>query len=483
MRSFFSRSVFALGAAVSYTMADASDADCRQFYEAVDQAIAQNHVRDSQEALVKGYPYLRSSRFTSSLVREANNDEQIDALLQLMMDNDRRARQAELNNLPAKSSAMLEQRQQNLFPDQPNILAALNGCANRLRDTDRIHWDAIKPRIHSPQRYSLLKRLFGFYPFTAIPFSRGIRKFQADMTQTYAEELSQVVSENSVGFYVPQPLEAIDVEAILRDASNNPLKIPQPSPAQLAQLFNYFAPNFAIENRGDFDRPGAVNWNDRDQIGIDPAAVTIYTLASHTKFDGQNLLQLNYMIWFSERPKKASFDMLGGKLDGLIWRVTLAADGKPLLYDSIHPCGCYHLFFPTEKLRAKPAHASLQEHAYIPQAAPRLGSGERSTIWIQSATHYLVRVTNDVPQSATPYTFADYDQLRSLPKGDGTKRSMFRPDGLIEGTERGERVLFWPMGIASPGAMRQWGHHATAFVGMRHFDDSDLIDKAFEGVK
>jgi hypothetical protein len=27
--------------------------------------------------------------------------------------------------------------------------------------------------------------------------------------------------------------------------------------------------------------------------------------------------------------------------------------------------------------------------------------------------------------------------------------------------------------------MRQWGHHATAFVGRRHFDDADLLDRRF----
>jgi hypothetical protein len=35
------------------------------------------------------------------------------------------------------------------------------------------------------------------------------------------------------------------------------------------------------------------------------------------------------------------------------------------------------------------------------------------------------------------------------------------------------------MGIPNPGAMRQWGTHATAFVGRRHFDDPFLIDRAF----
>ncbi|MBL8510596.1 MAG: hypothetical protein JNM52_03025 [Betaproteobacteria bacterium] len=60
--------------------------------------------------------------------------------------------------------------------------------------------------------------------------------------------------------------------------------------------------------------------------------------------------------------------------------------------------------------------------------------------------------------------------------------SLYGPDGLVADTARGERFLFWPMGIASPGAMRQWGHHATAFVGRRHFDDADLIERRFQWV-
>ena len=34
-------------------------------------------------------------------------------------------------------------------------------------------------------------------------------------------------------------------------------------------------------------------------------------------------------------------------------------------------------------------------------------------------------------------------------------------------------------GALDAGAMRQWGHHATAFVGRRHFDDADLIERRF----
>ena len=58
-------------------------------------------------------------------------------------------------------------------------------------------------------------------------------------------------------------------------------------------------------------------------------------------------------------------------------------------------------------------------------------------------------------------------------------RDLYDETGLVPGTERAERWLLWPMGIDSAGAMRQWGTHATAFVGRRHFDDQDLFDRAF----
>jgi hypothetical protein len=43
--------------------------------------------------------------------------------------------------------------------------------------------------------------------------------------------------------------------------------------------------------------------------------------------------------------------------------------------------------------------------------------------------------------------------------------------------------LFWPTGVDETGAMRQWGRHATAFLGRRHFDDPDLIEQRFSVVE
>jgi hypothetical protein len=99
-------------------------------------------------------------------------------------------------------------------------------------------------------------------------------------------------------------------------------------------------------------------------------------------------------------------------------------------------------------------------------------------------THYLRRVTpiaagEPARDGAVAYAFVPDAALRALPVAGGGTASLFGPDGIVAGTERSERYTLWISGIASPGAMRQWGRHATAFVGRRHFDEAFLIERYF----
>jgi hypothetical protein len=167
----------------------------------------------------------------------------------------------------------------------------------------------------------------------------------------------------------------------------------------------------------------------------------------------------------------------------VVWRVTLAPDGEPVLFDSIHPCGCYHMFFPTPRLQPLPPPRQSMEWAFTPAALPAIAESERLVVTLRTRSHYLADVRPATADTGigmgTAYDFAEYDGLRTLPLPQGGTRSLFGPDGLVAGTERGERFLFWPMGIASPGAMRQSGSQPTAFVGRRHFDDADILEKRF----
>jgi hypothetical protein len=232
-----------------------------------------------------------------------------------------------------------------------------------------------------------------------------------------------------------------------------------------------------------FDRFGVPHWPSRSAVvpQVDTGAPAVYRRDAFTLYRGRLLPQRVYTLWFPERPPRGALDVLAGALDGVIVRITLSPDGRvPLLVDTIHACGCWHLFFPAASLRLRDGAPTREEWAYTPAPLPAWAPGERLVVRIASATHHVTGLGTSTDRAGHAYALHDEQRLRALPLPEGGSRSLYGPDGLVPGTERAERFLFWPMGIASAGAMRQWGHHATAFVGRRHFDDADLIERRFE---
>jgi hypothetical protein len=369
--------------------------------------------------------------------------------------------------------------------------ALLAGCAQTLRQRD-LTAPAGRGRLLDaasvPDDYDDLLRVLGVYPLSALPFSAGVRRLEQETHAAYARPLAELPVEGRLRRYVPRPaptLSPSEVRALLARSGDNPLRLPKPAAAEQDALFATFAPELVIDEQDDDDRIGRPIWNVRDEVAVDTAAPTLYARVAHTRYGNDILLQLVYTAWFPARRAVSTIDPLAGRLDALVWRVTLAADGLPLLHDSIHGCGCYHLFFPSDRLVLRPAPPSIEEGALVPQPPLRWVPGARISLRIESGTHYLRRVTvvppdvHTAPPAAIAYGIAPDDALRTLRRAAGGTRSLFAPDGLVPGTERAERFLFWPMGVASAGAMRQWGRHATAFVGRRHFDEPRLIERYF----
>jgi hypothetical protein len=330
-----------------------------------------------------------------------------------------------------------------------------------------------------PDDYTTGFRVLGLYALTKYPFFAGVREYQEGVRESFRAAHARPARRYlpPAASRMPRAAQA----AALASASANPLGIPEPRGEAFERLFAAHAPVFEIEQTGDYDWPGALRWGrGGEEPIVDPAEPVVYRMAAWTRYRDRVLLQLVYTIWFPERPADSPLDLLSGALDGVVWRVTLAPDGEPLVYDSMHPCGCYHMFFPTPRARPLPPPTSVLEWAFSPQSLPPAAEDERPVLRIATRTHYLERVTfsRDAGGGAR-YALRPYDELRSQPRPEGGRASIFGPDGLVEGTQRAERFLFWPMGIASPGGMRQWGRHATAFVGRRHFDDADLLEKRF----
>jgi hypothetical protein len=445
--------------------------ECAQWYQALDEATDAAGVRDAQYTRVAGFPYLRVDRMLASLrSRAAASEPALQAFAERLLELDLESRRYEIDNLPRelpRASAMRRTQE----------------CGRLLREIDMAKPQARAAMLSAaevPDDYSGASRVLGLYAVTRIPFARGVRQWESETLAAFGRE-----AEGLRVRYAPPPappLPRAAVAAMVDRTHFDPLGHPTLSPREFERLVSAYAPSFDVELAGDYDRFGQLRWRRNAAMPeVDPGEAAVYVQPAYTRYGERVLLQLVYTIWFPERPPRSEFDLLAGKLDGLVWRVTLAPDGAPLLYDSIHPCGCYHLFFPTPRARPLPAPDPLEEWAFVPQTLPPVGEGERPVVRIASATHYiegvsLVRGSDSVAR----YVLHPYDELRSMQRMGEGARSAFGPDGIIAGSERGERFFFWPMGIASPGAMRQWGRHATAFVGRRHFDDADLLERRFE---
>lgn len=461
--------------------------DCAEWFRSLDAQIDAAGVRDAQQSRVSGYPYLRTDRVHAALRPEPSADARVlRAWAVRLGDLDLEARSAEIENLPRASLDALPGMR-----DAGRVVAIdrTRACGERLRESDLADRQARESMLASarvPDDYSSAMRVLGLYALTRLPFASGVRDWQEETLAAFRRR-SASGGNPMVIRYAPPGAEESDFSAaatILARADSDPLGIPDMSEREFERLSAAYAPSFEIETLGSFDQFGALRWAPAASTPfVDAVHPVVYRQAAYTRYDGRVLLQFVYTIWFPERPAKGDFDILAGRLDGLTWRVTLAPDGEPLVYDTIHPCGCYHMFFPTARAHPTAAPDPNEEWAFVPQSLRRVRSGERPVVRIASGTHYvegvaLVRGRD----SLVRYGFRAYDELRSMPRQVGTHRSAFGPDGLIAGTERSERFLFWPMGIASAGAMRQWGRHATAFVGRRHFDDADLFERRFEFV-
>jgi len=455
--------------------ADPNAARCLALYETVDRALAEQGYSPSSPARIDGFPYLRVNRFLASYREQALNPAQRAAWLARLAELDQAARQVELASLPPPVLAELTARQ-DIAATLP---AALQNCSRQLQTADLAdpeRFAALQERAIVPPDYLTWRQVLGLYPLSSLPIGYGVARWHREAYQTFAQPLDALAVQGRLHRFHPpeetsQPLPATRLP---QDA----LGIPSPDARQIAARFAGYAPVWEIDVTGTYDLPGVPYWQADGKPGVTTAKPVVYRYLSYTRWRNQALLQLNYLIWFSERPASGPLDILAGPLDGVIWRVTLAPDGRPLLYDSIHACGCYHQFFPSSALRLRPAALELPEPPLVPQAAPVLFAGKHLVIRLSSGSHYIQRVYADTA-SGSAYAWEDYQALYAV-SYDGRRRSLFGSDGLVAGTGRSERWLLWPMGIPSPGAMRERGRHATAFIGRRHFDDPDLLDKLFE---
>ena len=464
------------GPAVKRPDLEAHEAQCLDFYHRADALVAEAGVADAESVRLRGFPYLRSDRFLAHMGEELLADAQLEAWLDRLERLDRDARRIEYGNLSVEERRRLALNATSFAQQTAECAAVLR----RYDSSESAAPNALQQAARVPPSYSTAQRVFGLYPIASVFLRGGVSRLHRDIHQQFQQPLAELPIQGRLVRYGPpdavEPLSQREVAALLERAADNPLRIPEPTGVDKRRLLHTFAPVWEVDVATRDDRIGAPGWRDGEPL-VDEDRPLVYTRLSHTRFGGRTLLQLNYVIWFPARTRDGGIDLLAGRLDGLVWRVTLAPDGTPLIYDTIHNCGCYHMFFPGERLERIPEADAGQEPLLIPQPPLASASG-RLVIRVAAGTHYVQRVYFDAPNGSVTYGFEDYRTLRSLPAGNG-HRSLFASNGLVPSSKRGERWFLWPSGVRSPGAMRQWGHHAVAFVGKRHFDDPELMARYF----
>lgn len=462
-----------------------SGQQCLEFFRRLDEAVARAGAGDGMTARLEGFPQLRVNRFLAGYAQQPMSDAQFADWMGRLLELGEEGRAVELANLPAAETMRLERELRGFPGELQNAGEGVKRCGGYLNTAifaSAESREGLRAAARVPDEYATWQRVAGLYWLARIPFAAGVRQWQKEMRAMFEAPLSQLPVRGRLLSYEPPRAEKAPVAALIRNARVSALGIPEFNGAELDALFGAFAPAFVIDTASAADRPGLLGWQDGALPAVDIARPAVYRRVSYARYQGRTLLQLNYSIWFPERPLVSEWDLLGGYLDGLTWRVTLTPDGEPWIYDSIHNCGCYHQFFPTARAALIAQPDTLDETAFVPQALPKVAPGERLSLRLESGTHYLQRIVVErrAVAGALQYGFADDDSLRSQAMSNGARKSVFRADGVVPGTERGERYWFWPMGVPEAGAMRQWGRHATAFVGRRHFDDPDLLEKYFE---
>lgn len=455
---------------------------CRALFERIDHAVAEAGVGDAGAERIEDFPWLRVTRPLASFRFELDTPARREAWLRRLAAADSDGRTHELVNLPVQARGKLADEWRAAaagtgLPPQP--AAARADCRERLNArlmTDGDAFDRLIAAASPSDEYRDWQRVLGLYPLTRHIVLPRIATNQEVRQQAIDAPADPNGPRRRYAVPVPPTDRPPPAPAEL---SRDALDIPQPTAARQAALFTAHAPAWSVETRSAADRPGAlVRTAARPEV--DPARPVEYRHWSWTRFRDDVLVQLSYVLWFPERPPDGSFvDIYAGHLDGLIWRVTLTPAGEPLAYESIHPCGCYYTVFPAPGWRVR-APASGEEPVFAPKTAPRAGTRERIVIRLESGTHYVAGVEGGALNDFEPLSPLPLDSLRSLPLPAGGRDSAFAPNGLIPSSRRAERFLLWPLGVPNPGAMRQWGTHAIAFIGKRHFDDPYLLDSLLE---
>jgi hypothetical protein len=449
--------------------------DCARWYAEEDARVEAAAVRDAQDARVPGFPHLRTNRLLASWREEATaNERKLEAMVERMHTLDIQARRREAANLPVRVPGVRDHMAERI------VMQRASACGLLMREADLADAQAralLLAGSRVPDEPSSALRVLGRDALAGGDVEGALRRHEMETRAAFQRDPA-TTRRSSVVRYSPHPsppLPRNGVARMIEFASANPLGIPELGELETEMLFAAHAPSLEIEITGEHDRLGAIRWlRGAPMPMVDGAELVVYRHLAWTRYRERVLLQVVYTAWFPARAPVVDGDLLAGTLDGLTWRVTLAPDGEPVVYDAINASGTEHFFFPTPRAVPLPAPAGSVGWMFAPQQLPRVAEGERPVLRIASGSHRLEGVSLvRGADSIVRYELRPYEELRSIARLDGRQASMFGPGGEVAGSERP------PAASTGNGAIRQWGRQGTGMTSPRHFDDPDLIERRF----
>lgn len=393
--------------------------DCLPRYAEIDARIAKAGVGDASYYRVPGYPYLRSDRLLASYDAELDDPGTFDTWMLQLRDNDGFSRDIELRNLGLSD------------PERALLLSDLRLCAvwlSFLEFSEPEKVAELKKRIHLPE--------------PAAPAAHTVVGADAapdtDATVPVQRPLRPARTQDATGVlarYRKLPRDELNRTGMTQDG--------------WTALAEHHAPIWLLA-RG---APGALTWSETGLV-VDAQRPTVYFQPSFARMGDTALVQFHYVLWFA-RP--------AGGVDGLIWRVTLDEQGRPLMHESLDAAGQRHRWYPAQRLEPMPD---------VPVAveAP-MGIGPLA-VSLEPSDHDVRAVQAAEAGEGPTYQLVPYESLLTLPLPGGETRSAFDTDGRLRASGAG------------PASRPLWqlGHlrlrHAEQ-ARARAFDDPRLLETYF----
>lgn len=226
--------------------------------------------------------------------------------------------------------------------------------------------------------------------------------------------------------------------------------------------FAAFAPTFVIENpSAEYNRIGTPSagkaGNGRTEIFVDSNIPSVYVEERAFQFGRKKFRNLIYRVHFSKIPFLLfPFELGAGKNMGVFVIVTLNEQHLPILYTTVHTCGCYLAFIPTsymDKASYPPWWHRDEQHIYGEILPTLLDLGTADTndknvyVYLRDRSHRVKDVRVKPRSDPEQYELRQaglkpLDELEKLKLPEGGTTSFYVTEGSAKGFVKGSYKIW-----------------------------------------